>query len=80
MNGSRTFPEIQPRKRNKEKKSMQTSKMIRSIACTMIICAAVAVQNAHAKTAVTAEEARAIAKEAYVYANPLVDSYRAMYS
>jgi hypothetical protein len=30
--------------------------------------------------AVTPEEARAIAKEAYIYANPLVDAYRAMYS
>ena len=59
---------------------MQTNRMIRTIVWTMVLCAAVAVQNAHAKTAVTAEEARAIAKEAYIYANPLVDSYRAMYS
>ena len=58
---------------------MQTSKMITSIACTMVICAAVAVQHARAQTAVNAEEARAIAKEAYIYANPLVDSYRILY-
>jgi len=35
--------------------------------------------HAAAKTSVTPEEARAIAKEAYIYANPLVDSYRIMY-
>ena len=29
---------------------------------------------------VTPEEARAIAKEAYVYGNPAVDGYRIMYS
>jgi hypothetical protein len=80
MNGGRTFPEMQPGKRNKENNSMQTSKMIRSIACTMVLCAAVAVQNVRAQNAVTAGEARAIAKEAYIYANPLVDAYRAMYS
>jgi hypothetical protein len=33
-----------------------------------------------ASNPVTPAEARAIAKEAYIYANPLVDSYRAMYS
>lgn len=32
------------------------------------------------QTAVAPEEARAIAKEAYIYANPLVDSYRILYS
>ena len=34
----------------------------------------------HAKSTVTPEEARAIAKEAYLYANPLVDNYRIMYA
>jgi hypothetical protein len=42
----------------------------------MAVIAAAAVQNALAQTAVTAEEARVIAKDAYLYANPLVDSYR----
>ena len=28
---------------------------------------------------ITPEEARVIAKEAYIYANPVVDSYRVMY-
>jgi hypothetical protein len=37
-------------------------------------------QNGCKQTAVTPEEARAIAKEAYIYANPMVDGYRAMYS
>ncbi|NVK40293.1 MAG: DUF1254 domain-containing protein [Oceanospirillaceae bacterium] len=59
---------------------MQTSRMIRTIVCTIVMCTAVGAQNARAQTAVTAEEARAIAKEAYIYANPIVDAYRAMYS
>jgi len=33
----------------------------------------------NAKSTVTPEEARAIAKEAYIYANPIVDGYRIMY-
>jgi len=32
------------------------------------------------QTQVTPEEARAIAKEAYIYGFPLVDSYRILYS
>jgi len=54
--------------------------LIRATACTMAILALVAFRNAQAQTAVTPAEARAIAKEAYIYANPLVDSYRAMFS
>lgn len=34
----------------------------------------------NAKAAVTPEEARMIAKEAYIYANPVVDSYRILYT
>lgn len=34
----------------------------------------------NAKSTVTPEEARAIAKEAYIYANPIVDSYRIMHA
>ena len=49
--------------------------LIRAIACTMVLLALVAFQNAQAQTAVTPAEARVIAKEAYIYANPLVDSY-----
>ena len=33
-----------------------------------------------AKSTVTPEEARMIAKEAYIYANPIVDNYRIMYT
>lgn len=40
---------------------------------------AVTFQNAYAQT-VTPEEARVIAKDAYIYANPLVDGYRIIYS
>jgi hypothetical protein len=59
---------------------MLRSRLIRTITCTVAIFAAVAVQAGRAQTTVSAEEARAIAKEAYIYANPLVDAYRAMYS
>ena len=55
---------------------------VRSItifACIVALLATVALQNAHAKTSVTPDQARAIAKEAYVYANPVVDSYRIIY-
>ncbi len=45
----------------------------------MALFAAVVFQRAHAQTAVTPAEVRAIAKEAYIYANPVVDSYRIIY-
>jgi hypothetical protein len=54
--------------------------LIKAVASTMALLAAVAFQDAQAQTGVTPEEARAIAKEAYIYANPLVDSYRLMVS
>jgi len=38
------------------------------------------INDAQAQTPVTPEEARAIAREAYIYANPPADSYRIMYS
>jgi len=53
--------------------------LIKAIVCTMALIAAVAFQNAHAETPVTPAEARAIAKEAYIYGNPLADSYRILY-
>jgi hypothetical protein len=63
---------------------MRNVRLIRAVACTMALFAMAACQNKRAQTEVTPdvtpEEARAIAKEAYIYANPLVDSYRAMYS
>jgi hypothetical protein len=59
---------------------MQNVNVIRVIVSITVFLVLGAFQNAPAQTAVTPAEARAIAKEAYIYANPLVDSYRAMYS
>ena len=67
---------------------MQNTRLIKAAACAMALLALTACQNEQAQmeaapaaaSDVTPEEARAIAKEAYIYANPLVDSYRAMYS
>jgi len=58
---------------------MRNVNLIRAIACTMALLASVAFSTAHAQTSVTPAEARAIAKEAYIYANPLADSYRILY-
>jgi len=44
-----------------------------------LLIATFALQNVFAQPNLTPEEARAIAKEAYIYANPMVDAYRAMY-
>ncbi len=43
---------------------------------TALLVACVAVPPAHAQTVVSPAEARAIAKEAYIYGYPMVDSYR----
>jgi hypothetical protein len=59
---------------------MQNVRLIRAVTCMIALLAVVAFQTVHAKSSVTATEARAIAKEAYIYANPLVDSYRVIYS
>lgn len=53
--------------------------LISAIACTMALVASVAFPMAHAQAPLAASEARAIAKEAYIYANPLADSYRILY-
>ena len=45
-----------------------------------LFIAAIAFQNVRAQSVLTPEEARAIAKEAYIYANPLADNYRILYS
>ena len=50
------------------------------IALTMVLFASWAVTTAQAQTSVAPEEARAIAKEAYVYGFPMVDHYRIQYS
>jgi hypothetical protein len=51
----------------------------RAVNCTMILLVVVAVANARAATTVAPAQARAIAKEAYLYANPLADNYRILY-
>jgi hypothetical protein len=53
--------------------------LIKAFTSAIVLLASIAFSPAHAQAAVTAKEARAIAKEAYIYANPLVDSYRIMY-
>jgi hypothetical protein len=60
-------------------KVIQNIKLIKAFICAMAMLAAVTFQPAYAHAAVTPAQARAIAKEAYIYANPLVDAYRAMY-
>ena len=67
---------------------MQNTGLVKAAAYAMALLALTACQNEQAQmeaapaaaSDVTPEEARAIAKEAYIYANPLVDAYRAMYS
>src|SRR5271167_1935091 len=49
--------------------------ILRYLATTLLV-AYVAVLPAHAQTGVSPEEARVIAKEAYIYGYPMVDSYR----
>ncbi len=46
---------------------------------TMLVLAACSFTPAHAQTAVSPAEARAIAKEAYIYGYPMVDAYRVQY-
>jgi hypothetical protein len=58
---------------------MRTSLLIRIAACAIALLASLAGPTAHAQAPVTPAEARAIAKEAYVYGNPMVDSYRILY-
>lgn len=50
--------------------------------CLLVVIMAIVALSCSApnEKSVTAEEARAIAKEAYIYGNPLVDHYRIFYS
>ena len=59
---------------------MRCVTLVKAFASAIVLLASIVFPMAHAQAAVTPKEARAIAKEAYIYANPLVDSYRAMYS
>jgi hypothetical protein len=54
--------------------------LLRSAAITAITATVARSIPAHGQTAITPEEARAIAKEAYIYGFPLVDNYRVEYS
>jgi len=59
---------------------MKTNNTITGFILTVTMTLAVAAfGNAHAHPAVTPADARAIAKEAYIYANPMVDNYRIFY-
>jgi hypothetical protein len=51
----------------------------RTIVCALVSVLLVPFVPARAQTAVTPAEARAIAKDAYIYGFPLVDSYRIQY-
>jgi len=52
----------------------------KALALTMACLSLLPIASVRAETSVTAAEARAIAKEAYVYGYPLVDSYRIQYA
>ena len=62
-----------------KKNKMKKIRLIRIVISMMALFVFTALQNAHAQPAVTPAEARAIAKEAYTYANPMVDNYRIFY-
>ena len=52
----------------------------RAVACAWAVITLLLLTVACSKTSVTPEEARTIAKEAYVYGYPMVDGYRILYS
>ena len=52
---------------------------LKTIACGITLFLSVAFTSARAQTNVTSAEARAIAKEAYIYGFPVVDNYRIQY-
>jgi hypothetical protein len=58
---------------------MRNISLTKAIVSTIALLASIAISPAQAATLVTPTEARAIAKEAYIYANPLADSYRILY-
>jgi hypothetical protein len=56
-----------------------TVKTLKTVAGSIVFLTAALFTVAHAQTDVSPAEARAIAKEAYVYGFPMVDSYRIQY-
>lgn len=57
-----------------------TTTTLRTSACAMALLLSVPFIGARAQSSVSAAEARAIGKEAYVYGFPMVDSYRVQHS
>jgi hypothetical protein len=57
-----------------------TVKILKTVAGTIALLATAHFTVAHAQTEVSPAEARAIAKEAYVYGYPIVDNYRIQYA
>ena len=62
------------------KRTTRTVIWVRSVACTVALLASVALPAACTRSPVSPEDARAIAKEAYIYGFPLADSYRIQYA
>ena len=59
---------------------MHDVKPMRALACAMALSGLAAFGDARAEAPVTPAEARAIAREAYLYANPMADNYRIFYA
>jgi hypothetical protein len=64
----------------REKRTTRNVIWIRSVAGTVALIVSVAFQAACTQAPVSPAEARAIAKEAYIYGFPLADSYRVLYA
>jgi hypothetical protein len=64
----------------REKRTTRNVIRTRSVAGTVALVVSVALQAACTQASVSPEEARAIAKEAYIYGFPLADSYRVLYA
>src|SRR4051794_12646539 len=60
--------------------TLMNTTRLKALACRMVVLASFACTAAHAQTGVSPAEARAIAKEAYIYGFPMVDNYRIQYS
>jgi len=61
-----------------EIKNMKTT-LLRPFVCTLALLALFPYAAAGAQTTASPAEARAIAKEAYIYGYPMVDGYRVQY-
>ena len=58
---------------------MRNGRLIAAIASATVLLSSITLSTVQAKSSVTPEEARAIAKQAYIYGFPLADSYRILY-